>query len=125
MSPAELVADARAVAALADRKLGASRYLAASFLLRQALEDALDRLWAAKVPGLEEGNGRVQMVSLPFYMDPDAARDVVYCWYRLSSACHHDVYDLPPTPAEFDHYVDVTDRSVAALLAAAAAADAE
>lgn len=122
MSPTELVDDARAVAELTDRKLGASRYLAASFLLRQALEDAMDRLWAAKVPGLDNSSGRVQMVSLPFYMDPDAAREVVYCWYRLSSACHHDVYDRPPTQSEFDHYIDVTKRSVEALLSAAAVA---
>ncbi len=124
MTPVQLVDEAKVVAGLSDRKLGASRYLAASFLLRQALEEALECLWEANVPGLERCNGRVQMVSLPFFIDEDAARDVVYCWYRLSSACHHDVYDLPPTAAEFEHYVEVTQRSVTALMAAAVPADA-
>ena len=119
MTPVELVEEARAVAALPDRRLGASRYLAASLLLRQALEEAIDRFWGQREPGLADCNGRVQMVALPVYLDDEAAaRDVVYCWYRLSSACHHDVYDLPPTQAEFDHYLDVTERSVERLLSA-------
>lgn len=116
MTPLDLIAAATTIAGAADRKFGTSRYLAASLLLRQALEAALDEFWLAKAPGMHDANGRVQLVSLPFFID-DIAHDVVYAWYRLSSACHHNVYDLPPTPAEFDHYLDVTTRCVHALLA--------
>jgi len=116
VNPVELVDAARTVSEIPDRTLGASRYLAAVFLLRQALEDALDRYWEAIEPGLEDCAGRIQMVSLPAYLDDEsAARDVVYCWNRLSSASHHDAYELPPSQQEFDHYLAVTRRSVACL----------
>lgn len=116
MKPAELVDAAKAIAEIPDRTLGASRYLAASFLLRQAIEDALDDYWASAQPGLENCTGRIQMVSLPEYLeDEGAARDIVYCWNRLSSTCHHDAYELPPSQAEFRHYLAVTERSVAVL----------
>lgn len=107
---------AESVALIPDRTLGASRYLAASLLLRQALEDAIGDYWMKTEAGLADCSGRVQMVALPEYLDnAEAARDVVYCWNRLSHACHHHVYDLPPSEAEFGHYVNVTRRSIEVL----------
>ncbi len=103
--PTELVALARSFSDRADRRLGASRHLAAVLLIRQALETALEQLWGRKAPGLEGCSSRAQLVSLPFFLDDhDLAGEVVYCWYRLSRACHHDEYDLPPTLEEV-HYL--------------------
>ena len=116
MTPDELVDAAQSVSEIPDRTLGASRYLGAVFLLRQALEDALDQYWAATEPGLDKCAGRIQMISLPAYLDDEsAARDVVYCWNRLSNSSHHHAYELPPSKQEFDHYMAVTRRSVECL----------
>ena len=110
-TPAQLVELASSFAGGADRKLGASRFLAAALLLRQALEASLDQLWNAQVPGLAACSGRAQLVSLPFFLsDDELAQDVVYCWHRLSHACHHDEYDLPPTGLEVQHLAGIVKR---------------
>ncbi|MDP9441853.1 MAG: hypothetical protein M3P34_06705 [Actinomycetota bacterium] len=114
-SATELVALARAFTHQADRRLGTSRYLAAVLLVRQALEMALDALWDRKAPGLDGCTSRAQLVSLPYFLDDDElAGEVVYCWYRLSRACHHDEYDLPPSQGEVQHLSGIVERLVAA-----------
>ncbi len=112
-SPFELVALARAFTHDGDRRLGASRYLAAVLLVRQALETALDGLWDRKAPGLAACTSRAQLVSLPYFLDDQGlAGEVVHCWYRLTRACHHDEYDLPPTQGEVEHLSRVVERLV-------------
>jgi hypothetical protein len=115
MDPAGLVATARSLIDSSDRQLGSTRLLAGALLLRQALEDSLDHYWSRTVPGMEKVSGRVQLVSLPFYLEPARlASDVTYAWYRLSASCHHDAYELPPAPEELVGLADIVDRLLSA-----------
>ena len=107
MNPKELLAGARDLASSTDRRLGTSRSVGAALLARQALESALDDLWVRTVPGLALCSARAQFIALPAYVSPVLAGDVAYCWSRLSRACHHDAYDLPPSPAELEHLLDI------------------
>jgi hypothetical protein len=94
---------ARAASEESDRKLGGSPRLAAALLLRQALEAALDAFWSKTVPGMNEKevSSRAELISLPFYLEGgDLASRVRYTWYRLSTFCHHDAYELPPPKYE-------------------------
>jgi hypothetical protein len=86
---------------------GAAWPKAAAFLGRQALEDAIDRLWAVTAPTLTGCPITVQLICLPFYVDD---RDVAYrarqCWYSLSSACHAHPYELAPTVSELGSWLE-------------------
>jgi len=113
MKPAEITGVARSLVTTADRHLGTSRLLAASLLLRQALEDSLDDFWSRTVSGMQDVSGRAQLISLPYYLtSPGLAGDVTYVWYRLSASCHHDAYELPPSPEELINMADIVDRLV-------------
>ena len=111
MKAAELVSVARELAGRPERRLGEARLTAACLLLRQALEEALDGIWAATVPALAGCPARAQLVSLPYYLPDEAqARDVSFAWYRLSSACHHDSYDLQLDASEIARVADIVGR---------------
>jgi len=110
VNPEELLAGARDLASAGNRRLGASRSVGAALLARQALETAIDDVWARTVPGLAACSARAQLIALPTYVPPLLAGDVAYCWSRLSRACHHDAYELPPAPAELEHLLDIVDE---------------
>jgi hypothetical protein len=89
---------------------------AAAFLARRALEEALDRLWLIRAPGLERASARAQLACLPDYLgDPALAWEVVFTWSALSSACHHHAYELAPTAAELQRRIDAVSRLVERL----------
>jgi hypothetical protein len=100
---------ARQLATEPNRKLGATRLLAAALLLRQALEEALDQHWSRTVPEMVNVSGRAQLISLPFYVDPQLAGAVNFAWCRLSAVCHHDAYELPPSLDELERLADIVD----------------
>lgn len=83
---------------------------AAALLARESIELSVDRLWAARAPGMEEASTRAQLVSLPSYVDPGLARQVSYTWWALSRACHLHAYELAPTAEELDTWIEVADR---------------
>jgi hypothetical protein len=109
MSSTTLTAMARQLAAEPNRKLGATRLLAAALLLRQALENALDGYWSRTVPEMVNVSGRAQLISLPFYVDPQLAGAVNFAWCRLSALCHHDAYELPPSLDELERLADIVE----------------
>ena len=110
-SATELVDLAEAVAALADRRLGTSRHLAAALLLRQAVETAIDAIYDTHAPGLGGCSSRAELACLPFFVDDtDLSHDAAYCWHRLTRACHHDEYDLPPSAREIEHLAGIARR---------------
>lgn len=100
MQAEELLEVSRQLASSSDRRLGATRLVAAALLIRQALEMSLDHFWKLAVPGMESVSARAQLVSLPYYLNGELAADVVYTWYRLSVLCHRDAYDMTPAPEE-------------------------
>lgn len=74
---------------------------ATAFLIRGALEDALDRYWEVVEPGVQSVSKRAQMLLLPAYVeDPETLRQVRETWLGLSRACHHHAYELAPTAPE-------------------------
>lgn len=113
MTPAELLAAARAL--LADESAGTAggwpRMVA--LLTRQALETALSRFWEARpvTAALSGSSRKSQLACLPFYLDARDAREAAYVWAALSDACHYHAYELAPTAGELTGWID----AVAAL----------
>jgi hypothetical protein len=86
---------------------------AAAFLARQALEDAVRSAWHGSAYQMRGCNMAAQLVSLPFYLgDRDLARRVRECWYSLSNACHAHPYQLAPTVAELEGWLEVVEQLV-------------
>lgn len=76
---------------------------AAALLARQALEKALARLWQVTAPGLERTSARCQLLCAGAMLnDRELGGRVGAAWNVLSDACHHGVYELPPTAAELN-----------------------
>ena len=78
---------------------------AAAILGRQALEIALDQLWSYAAPGVENAPVRAQLTCLTEYIDARLASRVRYTWHGLSAACHHHLYELPPTASELEGWL--------------------
>jgi hypothetical protein len=89
---------------------------AVALLGRQALEEALAELWAARQPSLADCPFRTQWTCLPEYINDDGlALEATYAWYAMSRACHHHTYELDPTVSELDDWLRITGRLVAAV----------
>jgi hypothetical protein len=86
---------------------------AAAVLGRQALEKGLDDFWATVSPSIRQASRHAQLLCLDaFLTDTDLASRVRLAWHGLSRACHHQVYELPPTTAELDRWLDAVERLV-------------
>lgn len=86
---------------------------AAALLGRRAIEEALDRLWARRAPGMERASARAQLACLPDYVsDRTLAADVAFAWASLSRGCHHHSYELAPTATELQSRLAVVDRLI-------------
>lgn len=89
---------------------------AAALLSRQALEEGLDRLWENDCPGAAAAGRRTQMLCLGQVIEDEAlAADVRAAWSSLSRACHHHHYELAPTAAELEGWIQQTEHLLAAL----------
>ncbi len=111
-----LVKTARGLLSRPDPRTAGIWPRAAALLARQALEAALDELWRLRAPGLEQCSARAQLLCLPEYLrQGDLATRVSYAWTGLSRACHHHVYELPPTAAELDRWIGIVEELVTAL----------
>jgi hypothetical protein len=76
---------------------------AAALLARQGLELAMVRLWEVTAPGLERTSMRCQLLCVGDMLnDRDLGGRTTMTWYALSNACHHRVYELPPTASELN-----------------------
>lgn len=117
MNAADLVALARAILADGgDVSVGRwSRSVA--LLTRQALETTLDELWATREPGMADRSTRAQLLCRRAYIDEgdgDLAELAAWTWWALTQACHFHPYELVPTAAELDDWLDtVTELSSA------------
>jgi hypothetical protein len=76
---------------------------AAALLARQGLELAMARLWDVTAPGLERTPTRCQLLCVGDMLnDRPLGGRATLTWNALSSACHHRVYELPPTASELN-----------------------
>lgn len=73
---------------------------ACAWLIRLALEEALDQYWANALPEAAFCPMRAQLLLLPAYVDIGTAQRAREAWTGLARAAHHHAYDLAPTAAE-------------------------
>jgi hypothetical protein len=74
---------------------------ACAWLLRLALEAALDAYWARVEPSVAMCRSRrAQLLVLERYAGRDTAKRVAYLWWALSRVGHHNGYELAPTGNE-------------------------
>ena len=111
----DLIEDARMVL---QRDVEATQFVwprAAAVLGRQSLEMSLDQLWIARAPGTEACSARVQLICLSSYLEPELAGAVGYAYSALSRACHHHPYELAPSQAEIERWLDTCERLALAV----------
>jgi hypothetical protein len=112
----DLLESARQVVNRADPDLDGVWPRAAAFLARQALEDAVDRLWDQNLPGMRRASRATQLACLGYATpDRELTDGVRVAWHALSRACHHHQYELAPTAAELEMWIEKVDRLVARL----------
>ena len=79
---------------------------ACAWLIRLALEQALDRYWASVLPEAAACGMRAQLLLLPAYAPGETARRAREAWTGLARATHHHPYELAPTAAELRTWHD-------------------
>lgn len=88
---------------------------AAALLTRQAVEDAMTRVLAARAPGAERCANRPRLLCLREYVPDELAERASFLWATLSRACHHHPYELSPTSDEVNGWIEDTDMLVSEL----------
>lgn len=88
---------------------------ASVWLLRLAVEHALDDLWTRCSPDLVQASRRAQLLVLRRYLEAEEAWRVAELWNALSRAAHHHPYDLAPGAAEIMVWRGTAERAVSAL----------
>lgn len=73
---------------------------ACAWLIRLALEKALDQYWADVLPEAALCAMRPQLLLLPSYAGAYISERARDSWTGLSRAAHHHAYELAPTAAE-------------------------
>ena len=96
-----LVSAARDMVRIDDAATAGLWPRAAALLGRQGLEAAMDALFIKVAPGLQHASGRCKVLCVGELLNNrELGGRVALTWNTLSEACHHRVYDLPPTSAE-------------------------
>jgi len=84
-----------------------------ALLARQSLEEAIDELWAARLPAMATTSARAQLLCLPEYLgDDEVAEAAAHTWGWLSNACHHRSYEVAPTSGELEGAVQALRRLI-------------
>ena len=114
-TPTDLLAMARQLLDRASPDTAGLWSRASALLARQALEAAVDDFWHDRKLALESCPTRAQLICLREYLaDDDLAGRVHHAWNALSRACHHHPYDLPPSAAELEAWLETIDRWLSA-----------
>jgi hypothetical protein len=115
MTPAELLAEADRLLRTAVPGTRGRWPKACAWLIRMALEKALDDYWAHVLPAAAECGMRPQLLLLPRYADRTTAEQARDAWLGLARATHHHAYDLAPTATELRRWHSQVSRVVARL----------
>ena len=117
MTPAELLAAARSLISRPDASMAGVWPRTAAFLTRQALEEAVNARWAASPATCPMLNASMwsRLACLPAYVSGPEARQAIFAYAALSSACHYHPYELAPTAAELTGWIDDVEALVAEL----------
>lgn len=90
---------------------------ACTWLIRLAVEHAIDAYWVRNVPGMNATrNRRAQLIVLR-HREPELGPAADELWSRLSGAAHHHAYELAPTAGELRAWHGEAARLVAGLAA--------
>jgi hypothetical protein len=73
---------------------------ACTWLIRLALEHAIDDYWGRHRPEVVEAPRRAQLLALTLTVDAELGWRSTQLWHALSRAAHHHAYELAPTAAE-------------------------
>lgn len=90
---------------------------ATAWILRIALEQAVDDLWSRTEPDLARCPMRAQLLALRVITDPFTAARIAALWTALSHATHHHDYELAPGVTELRRWRDDTARIATELAA--------
>ncbi|MBF6299347.1 hypothetical protein IU459_17610 [Nocardia amamiensis] len=90
---------------------------ATAWILRIALEQAVDEVWLRLAPALVRCPMRAQLIALRAFAGPDVAARVAVLWAALSRAAHHHDYELAPSVTDLRRWREQT-LALAAELAA-------
>jgi len=113
MSPAELLAEARDLVGRPSRGTAGLWPRAAAVLARQALEDQMTITLTKWISGIEDSSARTQLICLRSRLDDrEMAEEVSHTWWALTNACHHRVYELPPTATELERWIKATQNFI-------------
>ena len=95
---------------------------AASLLIRQVLEEAIDRVWDDYYRGMKKTSRSTQLACLKqlsrdkrVAVEPEISEDVHSAWVALSRACHHHEYDLAPTVPEIELWISQVGQLVESM----------
>ncbi len=109
----DLIAHARR---LLDPSVPSHRYWprAVALLTRQALEEALSDLWRnSRYPDMAKAGWSSQLSCLSEILsERNRVDDARMAWASLSRACHHHHYELDPTVAELNRWIEQTERLI-------------
>lgn len=114
MTATELLAAARSIMRRDDAATAGVWPRASAFLARQALEESLDDVWRhqAGTAELTDCPMRTQLLCARAYLDVDLAGRIAWTWAALSRACHHHSYELAPTAAELQRWMNDVENLV-------------
>jgi hypothetical protein len=121
MTPAELLAEADRLLAIVVPGTRGRWPRACAWLIRMALEKALDDYWAQVLPEAAGCGMRPQLLLLPRYAGSTTAGEARDAWLGLAEATHHHAYDLAPTAAELRGWHAQVSRVAAQLSTASQA----
>jgi hypothetical protein len=122
VTPEELLESADLLLTSPVPDLGSLWPRACALVIRLALEQSLDRYWAAVLPEAAECGMRQQLLLLPLYAgagddidddfdgEPDASTLAREAWRGLARAAHHHVYELAPTAEELRRWHTAVSR---------------
>ncbi len=80
------------------------------WILRLALEQAIDRLWLVVAPPLARCSMRAQLLALDSYAGHESSARISALWATLSRVGHHQDYELAPAVVELRRWFDETAR---------------
>ena len=113
---AQMLTTARELLTRPDPDLDGVWPRAAAFIARQALEDALDRVWPFEMEGIRRASRATQLACLHHATpDRDLTDGVRVAYHALSRACHHHQYELAPTAPELEMWIEKVERLIERL----------
>ncbi|NKY55395.1 hypothetical protein [Nocardia flavorosea] len=90
---------------------------ATAWILRIALEQSVDELWARTEPDLARCPMRAQLLALRVIAGPSVAARTAALWTALSHAAHHHDTELAPGVSELRRWREDTARIAGELAA--------